>query len=540
MFFLGDMGIFFVGLVIAATGILGFGVFFNDRKSQTNLAFLLLCIFTILWSFFNYLGYQLVNPTHILWSFRIAIFFAVWHAFSIFHLCYVLPKMTIEFPRWYTRFLFPLAFAASILSLTPFVFSEVGSLDTFGRISKIINGPLIPFFGVSVLFFNGGGLYLLFKKTIRAKDIQRRQFFLVLLGLLITIGFIIIFNFIFPAFLNNPYFVQYGAIFIFPFISFTSYAIIKHKLLDLKVVSTEVLTFILSSVLLFQIVTAKSLISFFYQIGIFFSVLLFGILLIKSVRNQVKQREDVTHLAHLLEKANLRLQEIDRQKTEFLSIASHQLRTPLSIIKGYIELIEDGAYGKPAKEMKRVLHVMDVSNERLVTLIDEFLDITRIEQGRTKFSFAQSDMKALTDGVVKELTDRGKKKGLMLVWTPTVDTLLVSMDEEKIRHVIFNFVDNAIKYTEKGSVTVMLGKEQDGVSVKVHDSGIGFGKKDQANFYQKFYRGENVKGTNVNGTGLGLYVCRKFIEGHGGRVWATSDGIGKGSEFGFLIPEKNR
>lgn len=116
---------------------------------------------------------------------------------------------------------------------------------------------------------------------------------------------------------------------------------------------------------------------------------------------------------------------------------------------------------------------------------------------------------------------------------------MVYCDEEKIRHVVFNFIDNAIKYSEVGNIKVELYPENNGAAVRVRDNGLGFSKIDGANFFQKFYRGENVKGTNVNGTGLGLFVCSKFIEAHHGKVWAHSEGLGKGAEFGFWIPLHN-
>ena len=233
----------------------------------------------------------------------------------------------------------------------------------------------------------------------------------------------------------------------------------------------------------------------------------------------------------------MRLQELDRQKTEFLSIASHQFRTPLSIIKGYIELIEDGAYGKITKKTGKILRDMDQSNERLVGLVDEFLNISRIEQGRTKFSFVNEDINAIVSGVVKELQQKAATKGkLMIDWKPNKAIKQLSLDGEKIRHVVFNFVDNAIKYSDRGAIVVRLDKENGGVALRVLDQGIGFTKKDGANFFQKFYRGDNVKKGNVDGTGLGIYVCRKFIENHHGRVWAQSSGLGKGSEFGFWVP----
>lgn len=248
------------------------------------------------------------------------------------------------------------------------------------------------------------------------------------------------------------------------------------------------------------------------------------------------------NLARSLEKANLRLQETDRQKTEFLSIASHQLRTPLSIFKGFIELFKDGAYGKTTVKMVQTLDEMDESNEHLVKLVDEFLDITRIEQGRVKYDFIECNLTDLTGAVIKEMQERAETKKLKLAWRQPATPIKIKCDEEKIHHVIFNFVDNAIKYSEAGNIVVSVHDENGGVAVRVKDQGIGFGKVDEANFFQKFYRGENVRGTNVNGTGLGLYVCRKFIEAHQGKVWAKSAGLGKGSEFGFWIPlngEKN-
>jgi len=239
-----------------------------------------------------------------------------------------------------------------------------------------------------------------------------------------------------------------------------------------------------------------------------------------------------------LQYANIRLKELDQQKTEFLSIASHQLRTPLSIIKGYLELMLDGAYGKVNTKTKKIINDMDQSNERLVKLVDEFLDITRLEQGRTKYSFDTYNMVDMVTDVVKELKPRAKSKKIRVDWKPKTKKQDVYIDEEKIRNVIFNYIDNAIKYTEKGHVHIDVAHKDDGVEVIVTDTGVGFGKEDEANFFQKFYRGKNVENTNVNGTGLGIYVCRKFIEAHGGHVWAHSAGSGKGSEFGLWLPDK--
>ena len=263
-------------------------------------------------------------------------------------------------------------------------------------------------------------------------------------------------------------------------------------------------------------------------------------LLFRGIHSQVKRREEITKLADSLKEANIGLQELDKQKTEFLSIASHQLRTPLSILKGYIELIRDGAYGKVESKTMKALDDMNINNEHLVKLVDEFLDITRIEQGRAKYEFTTIDICGLIDRAMENFEVKAKQKKMEIRWACARSIKKVDCDSEKIHHVIFNFIDNALKYSDKGVIEVMFEEENGGVAVRVIDQGIGFEKQDEVNFYQKFYRGDNVKNTAVIGTGLGLYVCRKFIEAHNGRVWAHSDGLGKGSEFGFWIPLKHK
>ncbi len=327
----------------------------------------------------------------------------------------------------------------------------------------------------------------------------------------------------------------YFAGLIFPVLLF--YAVSKHHLLGGKMVLTEVLVGSACFVLLTEMFLARSTSELIIRILFALVIAMIGILLIISVRKEIQRREEITELAHSLEKANLRLKELDQQKTEFLSIASHQLRTPLSVLNGYLELLKDGDYGKPTKGMIEVMENMEISNGHLVKLIDNFLDVARIEQGRTKFNFMSVDLCKLIAGVVEELRQRALDKGLKIDWqVKACSTTKVSADEEKIRHVVFNFIDNAIKYSDSGVIKVFMYSEDGGFTIKIKDNGLGFGKVDQANFFQKFYRGENVKGVNVNGTGLGLYVCRKFIEAHNGKIWGHSQGLKKGSEFGFWLP----
>lgn len=407
-----------------------------------------------------------------------------------------------------------------------------------GHESIILWGPLywVYFLHISGLF--SVGLTILFVKMRKSVGIVRRQVASIYGGYLVASTLAMTTNLILPWFgyfeLNwlGQFFSTLVAI-------FTTYAILRADLLNIKLVATESFVIILNLLLFFQFLSSENITVLTINVSVFISVLVISVLLINTVKKEIKRREETAILADSLEQANYQLKELDKQKTDFLSIAAHQLRTPLSISSGYLELLNDGAYGTVTPETKQIFKNMNESNGHLIKLIDSFLDITRLEQGRTKYEFIEHDLNALVDGVVKEFVDRARNKGLTLVWQPAPNFPKAFYDEEKIRHVVFNFVDNAIKYSETGDIKVEIYQEKDGVAVRVRDSGIGFNKIDEANFFHKFYRGDNVKGTNVNGTGLGLFVCAKFIEAHHGKVWAHSAGLGMGSEFGFWIPLHN-
>lgn len=257
---------------------------------------------------------------------------------------------------------------------------------------------------------------------------------------------------------------------------------------------------------------------------------------IANLVNVVSVALDKSAAYEEIQAANAKLLELDDLKTEFLSIASHQLRTPLSIIKGYTALLQEGAYGAVTDESQEILHNIDVSNERLVKLVDEFLNISRIEQGRTKYYFEELDFVPIAEGIITELKEKAGPRNMTLSLEVEEQFPKVMIDAEKVRHCLYNFVDNAIKYGGEGSrIRIFLEAEKNGIQARVVDSGVGLDEKDLKNLFQKFYRSPHVM-RDVQGTGLGLFVVKQFAEAHGGKVWAKSDGVNKGSEFGFWLP----
>lgn len=231
------------------------------------------------------------------------------------------------------------------------------------------------------------------------------------------------------------------------------------------------------------------------------------------------------------------LKKLDDSKTEFLSLASHQLRTPLSAIKGYLSMVMEGDFGKLQKETETAIKNVYQSNERLIALVNDLLNITRIEAGKLEYHSRETDFGKLVEGVIKELEMTAKTKGLEL--KQKLSKLpLINIDPDKIRQVLMNLIDNALKYTEKGNVVVHAKKVDGHILVEVKDTGIGISRDKTENLFEWFSRGKGALRLDSGGFGLGLYIAKKIIEKANGKIWAESPGENKGSTFTFSLPIK--
>jgi len=516
--------------------VLFFGIFIlsKDWKSKMNQMLFAFCITMLIWMFSTFMMFALRNSAEasLFWD-RMVYMGVVWMPPFMHHFSLLFTKSDDKKQKKLLYLNYAIAFFFFTVSRTNFFVEDLYyfSWGVHAQ-ARILHHFFLGFFflGTSLFFINLLSYYR--KVNKRVIKIQITYIFLSF-AIVIFIGGL---AYLHAYNIDTKFPFSYLTGIIFPVILF--YAVTKHHALGMKTVVTEVLAGVTNFLVVLQIFLSDDILEIILRSIFAILILFISILLIRSVNKEVDRRRKITILAKTLEKANLRLQEVDRQKTEFLSIASHQLRTPLSIAKGYIELLEDGAYGKVNKEMKKILEGMNDSNEHLVKLVDDFLDISRIEQGRTKYSFQDGDLNKVVTGVVEELKERARENGIKIIYKKPKLKNIINIDEEKIRHVIFNFIDNAIKYSGKGKeIVVNIVREKKGLSLRIKDGGLGFDEVDQANFFQKFYRGNNVRGTNVAGTGLGLYVCRRFIEKHDGRIWADSKGEGKGSEFGFWISD---
>ena len=256
-----------------------------------------------------------------------------------------------------------------------------------------------------------------------------------------------------------------------------------------------------------------------------------------------KATEDLQSTNQELKEANeklvgayAKLHKLDRAKSEFLSIASHQLRTPLTSIKGFTSLLIEGTYGQVSNKVKEVLQKIFLSNERLIRLVEDLLNISRIESGRFVFDVKENDITTLVKEVVDSFAIPAKANKMSLRTSlPKVKIRNLHFDKNKLREVISNLIDNAIKYSGAGTVQVKLENKRDRVRVSVKDRGVGIPKEELEYIFDKFQRGKDVNNVHTEGVGLGLYVCKKVVESHKGKIWAESEGLEKGSSFIFEL-----
>ncbi len=254
---------------------------------------------------------------------------------------------------------------------------------------------------------------------------------------------------------------------------------------------------------------------------------------VKKATEDVKEaNKDLSKTNKKLKDAYDRLKQLDSAKNEFISIASHQLRTPLTSIKGSVSMIREGDYGKIEKETDEVLKKIFISNERLIKLVNDLLSLSRIESGNFTFIFKKNNIVSLVKDILDSFKIEAKGKNIKLKYNKPEESINEFVfDKNKIHEVISNLIDNAIKYTLKGKVEVFLKNSKRKVFIIIKDTGKGMEKDEAKYIFEKFRRGIESSSLHTEGTGLGLYVSQKIIYAHKGKIYANSEGPGKGSQF---------
>jgi signal transduction histidine kinase len=230
---------------------------------------------------------------------------------------------------------------------------------------------------------------------------------------------------------------------------------------------------------------------------------------------------------------------VERMKTEFVSVAAHQLRTPLSAIKWTLRILLDGDLGEISKEQRGFIENTYQANERMIALINDLLNVTRIEEGRYLFKLNAADLPEIVRSILDSYKDEITKRKVTVEFRkPRPSLPKVMVDVEKIKLVFQNLFDNAIRYTQQGGkITLSFESRPDQIEFLIKDTGLGIPKDQKERIFTKFFRAANVMKVDTEGSGLGLFIAKNIINAHGGKIWFESE-EGQGTAFHFVLPVK--
>lgn len=251
---------------------------------------------------------------------------------------------------------------------------------------------------------------------------------------------------------------------------------------------------------------------------------------------RVKSAHEIGELAVALNSMSQRLKELDRMKADFFASMSHELRTPLTSIKEGTGLLLDGVGGATTEKQRKLLAIITEESNRLISLVNTFLDLSKMEAGMMRYDFEMSHIEPLVKRAVAEITPLVEAKQIQLESLVDGAMPVVRLDPERILQVLRNLMGNAVKFTPKGGQVSIAAKIHDrNLEVSVKDSGPGIPAESLGSIFEKFSQGNHAGANNRQGTGLGLAIAKNIITSHGGSIWAESQ-MGSGSKFVFVLP----
>jgi signal transduction histidine kinase len=431
----------------------------------------------------------------------------------------VFPNEQKVLPPWHRYVLLPLAFFTSSLLLIPFVFRGFSNFISPDESISPEKSQGIILAGVVTLSFFVAGIIVLFKRIGETKGDERRQVMLMFTGMSLTAGLLLLFSFILPIGFKNFDFVPYGALFIFPVIVFTAYAIYIVEMFHVKNIFAGLFIFFLCVVSLIELILAETVEQLMLRVLVFLLTIIIGIQL---VRNTFE-----------IELAN-------EQKSELMSFATHEIRTPITVMRGYATMLLDGDKGVINDQVKDLLQKIMVAGNDVTTLLAEYLDKSKIELGQMEYIPSKFDVTSTINEILSIFRINAEQKGITI--TPNLDSShkhIIYADKAKLKEIVINIIDNAVKYTPYGSIDVSVTASGGYVTIKVADTGVGISEEVMPSLFKEFSRADLQK-VNILGSGLGLYLAKKFTEAQKGKIWAESEGTDKGSQFYIKFPEVRR
>ena len=517
---------------------LGLFVYFEGEKTKLNFSWLLASISISAWSL-GLFGVVFSTTQTTAWFWQ--------YVLDIGGIC--APLLYFNFLLYLTKKekkliklqIFSFVAGALLLALNFTDLFKTGVSPKFGINYWIDPGKLYFLFPLYFIFLGTLAAYIAIREYRATSDRNyKRQIIYVLIAQ--TFGFGGGLTDFFPQ-LFHIY--PFGNYFLILYAIFISYAAAKHHLFDMRVIVTELFTFAIWLALFIKVFFPSSVQDFLLNISLFLTVVFFGTMMIRSVIREVKQREKIERIEKELEKAyaiekqaNEELKNLDKVKNQFLMQAQHDLRTPLGTFKAYCEVLSDGTFGKlSAKAQEAVKMMYDLAESKLKE-VNTFLDVSQFRLGKGVLSLKPNiEVQPILEEIASELNHQAESKGIYLKFEKSKSVPPINADREKLKAAIFNIVDNCIKFTLKGGVSIKIKVENEKLKIEVEDTGIGIAPEKIATLFDtQFERGEQAKKMSPTGKGIGLYLSGQIIKGHKGKIWVESEGEGKGSIFHIELP----
>lgn len=511
--------------------LVGLFVFLNGRQYLLNRLLLAVSGTFALWVLFNLIAWTNIHSGFLLfsWSF----FGPLFGLISIFSIYFVYVFLRNTDAPLFAKILF-VVLLAPIMVLAPTSASLTGlnitECDAFGYENQLFEVYYHLLGGVAMLWILG----LLIQAYRRAKPELRKQIVLIGIGIefflftFFTIGYISSYLTTLGIFQDSNL-EMYGLFGMVVFMVYMALLLVRFKTFHVSVIAPQALTIALILLIGAQFTFIRSPINLALNAIALVLTAIIGFVLVRSVRREIEQRHKIEMLARDLSKAN------DQQVT-LIHFITHQIKGFVTKSRNIFAMMKEGEFGVMPDTAKPMIEQGFDSDTKGLATIQEILNAANIKSGKVSFTMAPFDLKVLIEGIAKDLSANATVKGLALNIELGTESVTVTGDSAQLVNAYKNLIDNSIKYTPSGSVTLHLEKKAGKALFTISDTGVGITEEDMKNLFTEGGHGKESTKINVDSTGFGLYIVKSIVEAHKGRVWAESEGAGKGSRFIVELP----
>ena len=505
--------------------VLGFLILFANPRSRVNQIFSLFAVAVATWGYAYFLWQIATDPEKALFWVHILMAGAIFIPFFYFHFVTRFLDQQ-ERLRWFIWIGYVIAIFFSFINWNSLFVSSVGPRDGF--LFWPTAGPLfLPFLVIWVLYA-AYTVKLLFGRLSDANHKEERaQIRYILIGT--AVGYIGGCTNYFLWY--NIHILPFGNITASAYIIFVAYAILKHGLFNMKVAASEFIVFALWLFVFIRMLVASTVEEQLVNGGLLIILLIVGVMLIRSVDEEIEQREE-------LQKLSEELQETNERQEGLIHFIGHEVKGFLTKDSGVFAALSDGDFGELPQALKPFVEHALIDSRQSADSVATILKASNLKKGTVTYTKEPFDLKALVAEVIEKEKSIAEKKGLTISFSTDADSYIYTGDKGEIGdHVLRNLIDNAVNYTPSGSIVVSLKKENGKIIFRVQDTGVGITDEDKKRLFTEGGHGKDSQKVNVHSTGYGLFISKNIVEAHGGTIRADSDGAGHGSIFSVEFPQ---